>query len=58
MEYHAISAALLRVEKKLTEEPGEREQLRREVDELKSRLAQVEKKLAELENELRESPDA
>lgn len=57
-EYHSISAALIRVEEKLSEERSNREELQREVESLKTRLAQLEKKLAELEQELRDSADA
>src|SRR6266542_588214 len=57
-EYHAISAALLRVEENLSEGRAEREELQKEVDSLKARLSVLEKKLAELENELRDDHDA
>ena len=48
-EYHAISAALTRVEKMLSEERSDRERLKAEIEELKSRIAELEKRLAELE---------
>ncbi len=57
-EYHAISAALIRVEKMISEERSDREELKREVEELKSRLAALEKKLADLERDLRDDHDA
>jgi chromosome segregation ATPase len=57
-EYHAISAALIRVEKMISEERSDREELKREVESLKSRLAELEKRLADLEAELRDTEDA
>ena len=57
-EYYAISAALIRVEKMISEEPSDREELKREVEDLKSRLAALEKKLADLERDLRDDHDA
>ena len=57
-EYHAISAALIRVEKMISEEHSDREELQREVESLKSRLAELEKRLADLEAELRDTHDA